>query len=43
MDELSRSILQVFDELGRETLDLHALLEVAGGKVPARRDSVVRT
>lgn len=41
MDELSRSILRVFDELGRETLDLHALLEVAGGKEPERRDSVV--
>lgn len=41
MDERSRCILQVFDELGRDTLDLHALLECAGGSDPARRDSVV--
>ncbi|MGC1106810.1 MAG: glutaredoxin family protein [Candidatus Acidiferrales bacterium] len=41
MDELSISILQVFDQLGRDTLDLHALLEIAGGNDPARRDSVV--
>lgn len=41
MDELSRRILEVFDELGRETLDLHALREVAGGNDPAERDAVV--
>lgn len=41
MDELSRRILQVFDELGRDTLDLHALREFAGGNDPARRDAVV--
>jgi glutaredoxin len=41
MDELSRSILQVFDELRSDTLDLHALLEFAGGNDPARRDAVV--
>ncbi|HVB35594.1 MAG TPA: glutaredoxin family protein [Candidatus Acidoferrales bacterium] len=41
MDELSRCVLAVFDELGRETLDLHALMEIAGGSDPARRDNVV--
>lgn len=41
MDELSCRILQTFDELGRETLDLHALREFAGGTDPARRDAVV--
>jgi glutaredoxin len=41
MDDLSRCILQVFDELERDTLDLHALREIAGGNDPARRDAVV--
>ncbi len=41
MDELSTRVLQVFDELGRDTLDLHALRELAGGNDPARRDAVV--
>lgn len=41
MDELSRRVLQVFDELGRDTLDLHALRELAGGNDPAQRDAVV--
>lgn len=41
MDELSCRILQTFDELGRDTLDLHALREFAGGSDPARRDAVV--
>ncbi|MGH9710379.1 MAG: glutaredoxin family protein [Candidatus Acidiferrales bacterium] len=40
MDEISRCVLLVFDELGRDTLDLHALLEIAGGSDPARRDNV---
>jgi glutaredoxin len=42
MDDLSRRILEVFDELGRETLDLHALREFAGGNDPEHRDAVVR-
>ena len=42
MDELSCRVLQVFDELGRDTLDLHALREFAGGNDPAQRDAVVR-
>lgn len=41
MDELSCRVLQVFDELGRDTLDLHALREFAGGNDPAQRDAVV--
>lgn len=40
MDALSRRILRVYDELSRETLDLHALLEIAGGNDRARRDAV---
>ena len=41
MDEISRCILaEVFDELGRDTLDLHALMEIAGGSDPARRDNI---
>jgi glutaredoxin len=43
MDEISRCILEVFDELGRDTLDLHALMEIAGGNDPARRDNVPGT
>jgi glutaredoxin len=42
MDELSLRVLQVFDEVGRETLDLHALREFAGGNDPEQRDAVVR-
>lgn len=41
MDELSRRVLEVFDELGRDTLDLHALRELAGGHNPEQRDTVV--
>lgn len=41
MDELARRVLQVFDELGRDMLDLHALREIAGGNDPAQRDAVV--
>lgn len=40
MDELSRRVLEVFDELGRDTLDWHALRELAGGNDPERRDAV---
>ncbi|HVB36646.1 MAG TPA: glutaredoxin family protein [Candidatus Acidoferrales bacterium] len=40
MDEISRCILEVFDELGQDTLDLHALMEVAGGSDPERRNDV---
>ena len=40
MDEISRCILEVFDELSRDTLDLHALMEIAGGSDPARRDNI---
>lgn len=41
MDDLSRRVLEIFDELGRDTLDLHALRELAGGSDPAQRDAVV--
>lgn len=41
--EASRAerILRVFDELGRDRLDLHALLELAGGNPPAERTAVL--
>jgi glutaredoxin len=41
MDTISRRILEVYDELAKETLDLHALMEFGGGNDPARREAVV--
>ena len=41
MDAISRRILEVYDELAQERLDLHALMEFAGGNNPARREAVV--
>jgi glutaredoxin len=41
MDAISRRILEVYDELAQETLDLHALMEFGGGNDPARREAVV--
>ncbi|HMG32637.1 MAG TPA: hypothetical protein VKM94_01765 [Blastocatellia bacterium] len=36
LDEQGRQILSQFDELGRESLDLHALFEAAGSDTEAR-------
>lgn len=41
MDPTARRVLEVFDELQRETLDLHALVELAGGSSPASREAVL--
>jgi len=41
LDTLGKRVLAAFDELGRERLDLHALLETAGGKKPENREAVV--
>jgi hemerythrin-like domain-containing protein len=40
MDELARSVLKVFIEMGSESLDLHTLFE-AGGNDPASRQRVL--
>jgi hemerythrin-like domain-containing protein len=40
MDEMSRRVLKVFVEMGRESLDLHVLFE-AGGNDPASRNRVL--
>lgn len=36
--ELRLRVLRVFDELGKETLDLHELFEVGGNDPDARRE-----
>ena len=41
MDAISQRILEVYDELAQERLDLHALMEFAGGNDPAKREAVV--
>jgi hypothetical protein len=37
MDELSRRVLAMFEEMGKETLDLHELFEAGGNDPDARR------
>jgi hypothetical protein len=39
MDDLTRGVLLMFDEMGKETLDLHELFE-AGGNDPEARKGV---
>jgi hypothetical protein len=39
LDELTRRVLGMFEEVGREALDLHELFE-AGGNDPERRREV---
>lgn len=41
MDTITHRILESFDEMKKESLDLHALLEMAGGSVPERRQAVL--
>lgn len=41
MDAISKRILEVYDELAQERLDLHTLMEFAGGNDQARRETVV--
>ncbi len=37
MDELARRVLGMFDEMGRDALDLHELFEAGGNDPEARR------
>ena len=41
MEPIAHRILELFDELARDTLDLHALLELAGVNPPAAREAVL--
>ena len=41
MDSISHRILETFDQLERESLDLHTLFEFAGGNPPAEREGVL--
>lgn len=41
MKSIAKRILQLFDELERETIDLHSFFELAGGNVPADREAVL--
>ena len=38
MSELTRRVLGMFEELGRDALDLHELFEAGGNDPDARRD-----
>jgi hypothetical protein len=38
LDELSRRVLAMFGELGKEALDLHELFEAGGNDPEARRE-----
>lgn len=41
MEPMARRILQLFDQLERESLDLHTLFEFVGGNPPAAREAVL--
>ena len=41
MDTLARQILTTFDQLERDSLDLHTLFEFVGGNAPAEREAVL--
>ncbi len=43
MNPTARRVLALYDELERETLDLHILLELAGGNPPGEREAVLET
>jgi hypothetical protein len=38
LDELTRRVLGMFEEMGREALDLHELFEAGGNDPEARRE-----
>jgi glutaredoxin len=40
MDSIQQRILATFDQLGRDSLDLHTLLEFVGGNPPEQREAV---
>jgi len=41
VNETERRLLQLFDELGREAIDLHAFFELVGGNTPAAQQAVL--
>jgi glutaredoxin len=41
MNAIARQILSTFDQLERDSLDLHTLFEFVGGNVPERREAVL--
>jgi hypothetical protein len=38
VDEMKRRVLGMFEQLGKETLDLHELFEAGGNEMEARRE-----
>lgn len=38
MDEISKRVLSMFEQMGKETLDLHELFEAGGNDADARRE-----
>ncbi len=38
MDELKKRVLGMFEQMGKEALDLHELFEAGGNDMDARRD-----
>lgn len=43
MEGMARRILELFDQLERDSLDLHTFLEFVGGNPPAAREAVLDT
>jgi glutaredoxin len=43
MDAMARRILELFDQLERDSLDLHTFLEFVAGNPPAAREAVLDT
>lgn len=41
MNETEQRLLKLFDDLGRETLDLHAFFDLVGGNTPAAQQAVL--
>jgi glutaredoxin len=41
MNEISRRVLSTFDQLERDSLDLHTLFEFVGGNDPKQREAVL--
>ena len=43
MEAMATRILQLYDQLERESIDLHTLFEFVGGNPPAQREAVLDT
>ncbi len=43
MEAMTRRILELFDQLERDSLDLHTFLEFVGGNPPAAREALLDT